>query len=139
LPFRFRSTFTRRQFVKHLGMSGILTTAPSIFAAPSGLTPNPVQPGVFTLLPLGSVQPKGWLKSQLQIQANGLSGHLDEAWPDVGPTSGWLGGKGESWERGPYFLDGLIPLAYLLDDEHLKAKARSLNDTFAFTRRTYAS
>jgi DUF1680 family protein len=125
LPFRFRSTFTRRQFVKHLGMSGILTTAPSIFAAPSGLTPNPVQPGVFTLLPLGSVQPKGWLKSQLQIQANGLSGHLDEAWPDVGPTSGWLGGKGESWERGPYFLDGLIPLAYLLDDEHLKAKAQT--------------
>jgi uncharacterized protein len=76
------------------------------------------------MLPLGSIRPKGWLKSQLQIQANGLSGHLDETWPDVGPHSGWLGGTGESWERGPYFLDGLIPLAYLLDDQRLKSKAQ---------------
>jgi hypothetical protein len=83
-----------------------------------------VSPGVFELLALGSIRPRGWLKSQLQIQANGLSGHLDETWPDVGPTSGWLGGAGESWERGPYYLDGLIPLAYLLDDERLKAKAQ---------------
>ena len=49
---------------------------------------------------------------------------MDETWPDVGPASGWLGGAGESWERGPYFLDGLIPLAYLLDDQRLKAKAQ---------------
>jgi uncharacterized protein len=94
-------------------------------AVTAALTSNPVKSGVFTLLPLGTIQPKGWLKSQLQIQANGLSGHLDEAWPDVGSTSGWLGGKGESWERGPYFLDGLIPLAYLLGDEHLQAKAQA--------------
>jgi DUF1680 family protein len=85
---------------------------------------KPAAKGLFELLPLGDIKPKGWLKSQLQIQANGLSGHLDETWPDVGATSGWLGGGGESWERGPYFLDGLIPLAYLLDDEHLKAKAQ---------------
>ncbi len=130
MPSHFRSSYSRRQFVKHLGMSGGLTAAPALFAAPfrhavtAGLAANHIQPAVFTLLPLGSVQPRGWLKSQLQIQANSLSGHLDEAWPDVGPTSGWLGGKGESWERGPYFLDGLIPLAYLLDDEHLKAKAQ---------------
>jgi DUF1680 family protein len=79
---------------------------------------------VFELLPLGSIRPRGWLKSQLQLQADGLSGHLDETWPDVGPTSGWLGGTGESWERGPYYLDGLIALAYSLDDERLKAKAQ---------------
>ena len=125
MPSPFRSTCSRRQFVKQLGMSGILTAAPFGHRVTASLTPNPVGPGVFTLLPLGTIQPKGWLKSQLQIQANGLSGHLDEAWPDVGSTSGWLGGKGESWERGPYFLDGLIPLAYLLDDERLKAKAQT--------------
>ena len=80
--------------------------------------------GDFELLPLGCIAPGGWLKSQLQIQAAGLSGHLDETWPDVGANSGWLGGTGESWERGPYFLDGLIPLAYLLGDGRLKAKAQ---------------
>ncbi len=74
-------------------------------------------------LPLNSIKPTGWLRRQLRIQADGLSGHLDEFWPDVGPNSGWLGGTGESWERGPYFLDGLVPLAYLLDDPRLIAKA----------------
>ena len=57
-----------------------------------------------------------------------MSGHLDEFWPDVGANSGWLGGTGESWERGPYFLDGLLPLAYLLDDDVLKAKAKKFVD-----------
>src|SRR6201992_1840904 len=76
------------------------------------------------MLPLGAVRPMGWLKKQIQIQANGLSGHLDETWPDVGNNSGWLGGTGESWERGPYFLDGLIPLAYQLNDSRLEAKAQ---------------
>jgi len=68
------------------------------------------------------------LRAQLEIQANGLGGHLDETWADVGPSSGWLGGTGESWERGPYFVDGLVPLAYLLDDARLKAKAQKYID-----------
>jgi uncharacterized protein len=82
----------------------------------------------FYLLPAGSIRPRGWLAKQLQIQASGLSGHLDETWADVGPNSGWLGGTGESWERGPYFVDGLLPLAYLLDDARLKAKAQRFLD-----------
>src|SRR5580700_4824264 len=85
-------------------------------------------PGVMRLLPLGAIKPSGWLARQLRIQANGMGGHLDEFWPDVGPNSGWLGGTGESWERGPYFLDGLVPLAYLLDDARLKAKAQKYID-----------
>jgi hypothetical protein len=85
-------------------------------------------PGVFELLPLGSIRPSGWLKNQLRIQADGLSGHLGETWADVGPNSGWLGGAGESWERGPYYMDGLLPLAYLLEDERLKATAQRFID-----------
>ncbi len=84
---------------------------------------TPLAASAFYPLPLGSVMPGGWLLRQLRIQADGLGGHLDEVWPDVGFNSGWLGGKGESWERGPYFVDGLLPLAWLLDDATLKAKA----------------
>ncbi len=85
---------------------------------------TPLVPNAFNLLPLGAIRPTGWLRRQLEIQATGLGGHLDEIWADVGSNSGWLGGTGESWERGPYFLDGLLPLAYLLDDDRLKAKAQ---------------
>lgn len=88
----------------------------------------PLAANAFYLLPLGAVRPTGWLRRQLEIQATGLGGHLDETWADVGPNSGWLGGTGESWERGPYFLDGLVPLAYLLDDDRLKAKAQKYID-----------
>ena len=78
---------------------------------------------VFNPLPLGSVMPKGWLLEQLKLQSSGLTGHLDEFWPDV-KDSGWIGGKAEGWERAPYWLDGMVPMAYLTDDAKLKAKAK---------------
>jgi DUF1680 family protein len=79
-------------------------------------------PPAFAPLPLGAIHPEGWLKRQLRIQADGLSGYLDEIWPDVA-DSAWIGGAAEGWERGPYWLDGFIPLAFLLGDERLIAKA----------------
>ncbi|WP_215225082.1 beta-L-arabinofuranosidase domain-containing protein [Echinicola shivajiensis] len=76
-------------------------------------------------LPLGNIQPKGWIKDQLLRMKTGLTGNLDEIYPEVmGPRNGWLGGDGDGWERGPYWIDGLLPLAYLLDDEELKAKVQ---------------
>ena len=75
-------------------------------------------------LPLGSVKPSGWLKNQLEDQAAGLTGNLDDFWPDLAKSS-WKGSDGEAWERGPYYLDGLVPLAYLLSDEHLITKVKT--------------
>lgn len=63
------------------------------------------------------------MQRQLEIQANGLAGNLDKVWPDV-RDSMWIGGDREGWERVPYWLDGFIPLAYLLDDEDMKSRAK---------------
>jgi len=81
----------------------------------------------FVPLPLGSIKPRGWLLNQLRIQANGLSGHLDEFWADIA-RSGWIGGDAEGWERAPYWLDGVVPLAFLLDDAKLKDKVHKWMD-----------
>lgn len=82
-----------------------------------------LSPLVFDPMRPGEIKPTGWLLRQLQIQADGLSGHLDEFWPDI-KDSRWFGGNAEGWERAPYWLDGFIPLAFLLEDEKLIGKAR---------------
>ena len=86
--------------------------------------PEPLRPNAYIRLPLGTVKPAGWLKSQLEAEASGLTGNLDDFWPDLVQSS-WKGGEGEAWERGPYYLDGLVPLAYLTDNLRLKEKVKN--------------
>ena len=83
----------------------------------------------FDPLPLGSVTPQGWLRRQLHVQADGLTGHIDEIWPDLADNA-WLGGTNDGWERGPYYADGLVPLAYLLKDDRLIKKAETWVEGF---------
>ena len=73
------------------------------------------------------IKPTGWLRRQLEIQAQGLSGNLDKVWRDV-RDSAWIGGDAESWERVPYWLDGFIPLAYLLENEDMIRRAGKYMD-----------
>ncbi len=80
----------------------------------------PLNANFLSPLPLGAIKPEGWLLDQLRTQAEGLSGKLYKIWDDVNEKSAWLGGEGDGWERAPYYLDGLIPLAWELDDEELK-------------------
>ena len=76
-------------------------------------------------LPLGNIRAKGWLLEMLQRQKDGATGQLDVLYPQVvGTRNGWLGGDGDQWERGPYWIDGLLPLAYILDDKALKEKVQ---------------
>jgi len=102
-----------------------------VLAAPAdqgSYLPNrpPLHPKACSELPLGSIEAQGWLREQLLRMAAGMTGHLDEWYSEVlGPRNGWLGGDGDAWERGPYWLDGLYPLAYLLNDATLKRKANT--------------
>ncbi len=88
-----------------------------------------LQPVSFRPLALGQVKPSGWLREQLKAQTAGLSGHLDEFWPDI-KNSAWIGGNAEGWERVPYWLDGIVPLAFLLDDQALQARIKPFIDWF---------
>ncbi len=79
----------------------------------------------YTALPIGAIQAEGFLLEMLKTQRDGLTGNLDSVYSIVcGDNNGWLGGTGDGWERGPYWLDGLVPLAYLLNDNELKTKAQ---------------
>lgn len=85
----------------------------------------PLRPNPYVELPLGAIKPQGWLREMLVRQKTGMTGQLDKLYPLVmNQRNGWLGGDGDQWERGPYWIDGLLPLAYILDDKELIAKAK---------------
>ena len=85
----------------------------------------PLRQNPYIELPLGAIKPQGWLKEMLVRQKTGSTGNLDKLYPLVmNNRNGWLGGDGDQWERGPYWLDGLLPLAYILNDKELIAKVK---------------
>lgn len=100
-------------------------TMPKVQAAASGgwYTPNraPLLPTAFTKLPTGSVTPKGWIRQQLLLQAEGLNGRMPEVsdylkydgngWVDANSTVGW--------EELPYWLRGFGDLGYVLGDQRV--------------------
>ncbi|RYC53993.1 hypothetical protein CHU98_g12215 [Xylaria longipes] len=88
-----------------------------------------VQP-VYQVLPLGSVKPQGWLKEQLEQSANGLAGNLFNFYRFV-KDSQWLGGNTEYsdlHESAPYWFNGLVALAFGLDDARLKDQVSTFMD-----------
>lgn len=86
---------------------------------------QPLLQKTYIELPIGAIKAEGWMQEQLIRMKNGMTGNLDKIYEKVmGPRNGWLGGDGDVWERGPYWIDGLLPLAYLLDDDGLKEKVK---------------
>lgn len=77
-------------------------------------------------LPVGKVQPKGWLRKYLELQKEGLNGKLGtvSAWLDKNNNQ-WLSDNGDhGWEEVPYWLRGYCSLAYILDDEEMKKESQ---------------
>jgi hypothetical protein len=98
-----------------------------------GMSCAAFEPAAFQPLPIGAVKPQRWLKTQLELQKDGLTGHAEELYADIG-QSDWLthAEKGHefAWERGPYYARGLLALAYVLDDPKLKARAACWAEAF---------
>ena len=86
--------------------------------------PLPANP--FIKLPPGSIQARGWVRSMLLRQQNGLNGHLVEIsdWLDK-KGNAWLEkGGSHGWEEVPYWLRGYSNLAYVLKDKAMLDEAR---------------
>jgi len=99
----------------------------------------PLAPSPLAKLPIGAVQPQGWLRKQLVFEADGFSGRLTElskfckfqgnAW--TSPT-----GQGEfGWEEVPYWLKGFTDLGYILNDKWIIAEANRWLDAVLKTQR----
>src|SRR5881397_710465 len=88
----------------------------------------PLLPSPFIKLPIGSIRPKGWLRHQLVLEANGMTGHLPELskWCKF-EGNAWASPQGEGqfgWEELPYWLKGYGDLGYVLRDQTLIREAR---------------
>lgn len=77
----------------------------------------PLKPSAYVHLPLGAIKPRGWLKDQLQAQADGLTGYIFSAAPM------WAGNG-----NAPYYHEGVVALAYTLRDERMLALAKRIVD-----------
>lgn len=80
----------------------------------------------FSPLPIGAVKPRGWLKLTMQKQAAGITGNLQHYRSDIF-WNAWDNRLSRSaspdwwpYEQQAYWADGIITLAYTLDDAQLK-------------------
>ncbi|MHC4483322.1 MAG: beta-L-arabinofuranosidase domain-containing protein, partial [Planctomycetota bacterium] len=86
----------------------------------------PLAPSPLVKLPIGAITPKGWLRHQLELEAEGMVGHLPELskWCKT-EGNAWLSAKGEGhsgWEELPYWLKGYGDLGYILKDGRIIAE-----------------
>ncbi len=128
----------RRLTMLKMSIAVALTTA-EIIASPNATPHCAVAPNEFEVLPLGTVRAEGWLLRQLEKQRDGVTGHAEELYDDIG-NSDWLTGASKGgqydWERGPYYAKGLVALALTLDDAALMAKARRWVDAALASQRS---
>ena len=83
----------------------------------------PLLPQHLVKLPVGSIKPGGWLLKNLELQREGLTGHLSEisAWLTK-KNNAWLNkdGMGDwGWEEMPYWLKGYANMGYVLNDKKM--------------------
>lgn len=114
--------------------SGLWADAVSVVERPALTSRNdhyvsnraPLQPQYFIKLPSGTVKPAGWIARQLELQKNGLNGHLGEisVWLQKDGNA-WLerGGKW-GWEEVPYWLRGYSQTAFIFDDPAMLKEAK---------------
>lgn len=133
--------FNRRDFIKAGAASGAVASfsgLPEIAKADPANTHvknrAPLLETPFIPLPVGAVRADGWLLNQLELMAAGVTGNAEFVYSELGSNCAWLGASretmtdGSDWERPPYYVKGLVALAYTLNSRSLIDKARKWID-----------
>lgn len=89
---------------------------------------EPLLQQYFVKLPITAIKPGGWLRKAMELQSQGLTGHLDEIsiWLSK-EDNAWLKKDGigkYGWEELPYWLKGFADLGYILQDEKIIKEAK---------------
>ena len=92
----------------------------------------PLVPSPLLKLPIGAITPKGWLRHQLELEADGMTGHLEDLskWCNF-KDSAWASPEGQGqfgWEEVPYWLKGFGDLGYVLGNQRIINDARKWID-----------
>ena len=89
---------------------------------------EPLLPSPLVKLPIGAIRPEGWIRRQLELQAEGFIGHLTEISGFLKKeNNAWLSAEGvgdNGWEEVPYWLKGFGDTGYVLGDERIIKEAR---------------
>ncbi|MFT3822909.1 MAG: glycoside hydrolase family 127 protein [Chitinophagaceae bacterium] len=107
------------------GIRASVVTKPSNTSSNSFYVSNrsPLQKQYFIKLPVTAFTAGGWMKKQLELQRDGLTGHLGEIsiWLSK-KDNAWLNKEGKGahgWEELPYWLKGYANIGYVLQDKKM--------------------
>jgi len=99
----------------------------------------PLLPSPLIKLPMASIRPEGWLRRQLELEADGFSGRLTELSQFCKfDGSAWVDPKGAGqygWEELPYWLKGFTDLGYVLGDKRIIDESRRWIDGILSSQR----
>lgn len=119
-----------------LAQLGLADQRTAVVKQPDASKPNafyvgnraPLRPSPLLKLPIGAIRPEGWVRRQLELEAEGFSGRLLEISGYLNKEkNAWLSPQGEGhspWEEVPYWLKGYGDLGYVLGDERIIKEAR---------------
>ncbi|NJN25277.1 MAG: hypothetical protein HC819_04505 [Cyclobacteriaceae bacterium] len=123
-------SITSCQSARHGDVQASIVDRPDTTQSNSHYISNrpPLLPSALIKLPIGAIEPEGWLKEYLLRQKNGLTGNLGKisAWLQI-EDNAWLDANGHGewgWEEVPYWLKGFANIGYILDDQEMIDEAK---------------
>ncbi|KAJ7056946.1 hypothetical protein C8F01DRAFT_1152839 [Mycena amicta] len=108
-----------------------MKTTLSLAALVASASAASLLPPMFQKINTGSIKPAGWQLNQAQIQADGLAGHLRDFDAYVNGSIWVPGGSieySEMHESAPYWFNGMVSLAFQLQDQRLLGQVRDFLD-----------